>query len=710
MICKYYGLDITFFEMESYCPLSKNGTSLLALSDAAQKIGFTTISGKYALEYLRKVPVPCILHWNQNHFVVLYKVKKDTFYIADPAKGLIKYNVKEFKKHWIYPSNSPTKSIELGIALVLSLNKDFEAHCNPNKFDSKVLRAKIAKYFLKFRQYFTIISIGLGLNSILQLLLPFLTQAIVDKGIHEHSIRIIWLILIGELMIVIGKTISEFIQSWIVVHISTRIHISMIYDFFKKLLKLPMSFFDTRLLGDLMQRMGDYSRIQSFIGGELLGIVISCFSFIILSFVLFLYNLQIFMCFCGGSLLYSLWIALFLSKRKELDYEFFEKQGSNNNVVYQLLSNMQEIKLQSCEKRRVDEWIKVQLSLFKSQVKLLATQQVQDSGSLMINEVKNILITIIAATAVIKGDMSLGEMLAIQYIVGQLQSPVSRLIRLINSIQDVKISFDRINEIDSVEEENHSRPLTINEKASNFTFQINHLSFKYQPSSPKLILNDITFNIPNGRMTAIVGHSGCGKSTLIKLLLGYYRVPHESILINNIDINQLNTEWLRHQCGVILQEGTIFSESIAQNIAIQTEKYYMEDVIRAAKIAEIYDFIMSLPMGFYTKIGRDGLGLSHGQKQRILIARAIYKSPSVIIMDEATNSLDSTTEKNIVSNLHTFLKNKTSIIIAHRLSTIINADQIIVMNAGKVVEIGDHKTLLENRGCYYQLVKNQLYA
>lgn len=711
MICKYYGLEMSFFEMESYCPISKNGVSLLAIAEAAGKLGFSTTSGKYTLEQIRQMPSPCILHWNQNHFVVLYKVTKRYFYIADPAKGLMRYSEKDFINQWMYGASSDGENtINLGIALALSPNGTFRIRRQASDRSLGSLWPRIIGYFTRYKHYFLLLGIGLILNSLLQILMPFLTQAIVDKGINQRNINIIWIILAGELMIVGGMTISSFVQNWIVVHISVRINVTMIYDFFSKLLRLPMSFFDTRLLGDLMQRMGDYGRIQSFLGGEILSVIISLFSFAILSVVLLIYNLPIFIIFCIGSIVYGVWIAVFLSRRKALDYEFFEKQATNNNVTYQLLANMQEIKLQSCEKRRIHEWVGAQMSLFTSQIRLLALQQIQDSGSLLINETKNILITIYAATAVIDGGITLGEMLAIQYIVGQLQSPVSSLLRLINSVQDVKISFDRINDVHSLKDENHDRSNVPDEKFTDFSFEIKNLDFKYHISALDWTLKDINIEIPSGKMTAIVGASGCGKSTLVKLLLAYYRPLGGEILLSGKNLDEINADWLRQKCGVILQDGVIFSESIAQNIAIQREDFNMDEVVKAAKIAEIYDFVKGLPMGFQTRIGNDGLGLSQGQKQRILIARAVYKSPSLVIMDEATNSLDATTEKSIVGNLSKFLQNRTSIVIAHRLSTVKNADNIIVMDNGKIVETGSHDILISKRGHYFNLVKDQLEA
>lgn len=708
MICRHHGLDIPFYEMEKYCPISKNGVSLLGLSDAAQKLGFTSIAGKYTIEQIRKIQSPCILHWNQNHFVVLYRIKRDKFYVADPAKGLMAYKQGDFCGHWIpQVSASCVGTASVGIAMVLTLNKDFCIRYAGGKNDTRILWKKIIRYFTCYRQYFLILGVGLVLNAILQLAMPFFAQSIVDQGIRKNSLTIIGLVLLGEMMIVFGKTISEFVQSWIIVHVSMRINVSMIYDFLSKLLNLPMSFFDSRLLGDLMQRMGDYGRVQSFIGGQLLGLLFSVISFAVLGSILFIYNLSIFAIFILCSIVYGLWILVFLRKRKILDYEFFEKQGHNSNIIYQLLSNMQEIKLQGCEERRKKEWVDAQVGLFRSQVKSMSMQQTQDSGSILINEVRGILITVFAATAVMSNSMTLGEMLAIQYIVGQLNSPVMRLIRLINSIQDVKISLDRINEIDALKNEDEDKQTAI-QKIRHYGYRLDNVCFKYNKSSLKSILSDITLDIPEGKTTAIVGASGSGKTTLIKLLLGYYRTTCGNITLSGMNVNDVDVRWLRKQCGVIMQDGVIFSESIAQNIAVGDENVNMEEVDRAARIAEIHDFIMQLPMGYYTKIGRDGLGISQGQKQRILIARAVYKRPSVIIMDEATNSLDATTEKCIVSNLSKFLQGKTAIIVAHRLSTVMNADQIVVLDKGRIVECGNHATLLHLKGYYYDLIKNQI--
>ena len=537
--------------------------------------------------------------------------------------------------------------------------------------------------------------------------MPFLTQGIVDIGIAHKDVKLIWAILFGELAIVIGKTSSDFIRRWLLLHISMRINISLISDFFIKLLKLPMSFFETKLIGDLLQRMNDHSRVQMFLTNQLLGVMFTFLSFIVFGTVLFIYNKIIFGVFLLSSILYGLWIAHFLNRRKVLDYELFEQQAINKNKTYQFVTSMQEIKLQDCEKRRRWEWEDTQADLFNVQMKSLKLQQTQETGSVFINEIKNIFITVLAATAVINGQITLGTMLAIQYIVGQLNSPVENLMGFVYNLQDVKISLERINEVHQVNNEDSEGKLSTIFKGQK-GISINNIDFKYDPHGVEKTLDDVSFRIPEGKITAIVGASGSGKSTLIKLILGYYPVLNGTIKISNHDIKDYSLKWWRKHCGVVMQDGVIFSESIARNIAISDGNIDKKRLENAASIACIHDFIMSLPLKFDTKIGRDGMGLSLGQRQRILIARAVYKNPDFIFLDEATNSLDSKNEHEIVGNLDRFYKGRTVVIVAHRLSTIKNADQIIVLNHGRVVETGVHASLIEKKGQYYNLIKNQL--
>lgn len=545
------------------------------------------------------------------------------------------------------------------------------------------------------------------LGCLLQLIMPFLTQSIVDIGIKYKDIGFIWLVLLGELMIVIGRTATDFIRRWLLLHISMRINISLVSDFFIKLLKLPMAFFDTKLMGDLLQRIGDHSRVQNFLTGQVLNVVFTFLSFVIFGVVLFIYDKIIFAIFAGGSVCYGLWISSFLRKRKVLDYELFELQAINQNKTYQFITSMQEIKLQDCERRRRWEWEDAQADLFRVQMKSLKLQQTQEAGSIFINEVKNILITVFAATAVINGQITLGTMLAIQYIVGQLNAPVEQFMSFIYSLQDVKISLERINEIHEGknEESTESQVKSFNSEKS---VRIEHVDFKYDPHALKKTLEDVSFNIPEGKVTAIVGASGSGKTTLIKLMLGYYPVMSGSIFIAGRNINEYNLKWWRRHCGVVMQDGVIFSESIARNIAVDDGDIDVARLEQAANIANIHNYVMGLPLKYNTLIGRDGIGLSQGQKQRILIARAVYKNPDFIFLDEATNALDAKNERVIVENLYEFYKGRTVVVVAHRLSTVRNADQIIVVDGGKIVEIGNHSSLIGRRGAYYYLVKNQL--
>ena len=694
--------------LSKLCFATTEGVSLLGINEAANTLGLHTTCARATTSTLSEAPLPCILHWNQNHFVVLYKVKKGKiFYVADPGKGLGTYNLDEFKKHWI---STRTNNEDKGIAMFLETTPAFFTYKIQGEENIKEKRSFrfLFGYVKKYRKYFGQIILGLIVGSLLQLVLPFLTQSIVDVGIKNQNIGFIWLILLGQLMLTISRTAIDFIRRWLLLHISLRINISLVSDFFIKLLKLPMSFFDTKLMGDLMQRMNDHSRVNTFLTQQTFSIVFSLFTFVVFSIVLLFYNWLVFTIFMLGSLIYGGWLALFLRRRKVLDYELFEQQAINNNKTYEFITSMQEIKLQDCEQRRRWEWEDTQADLFGVQMKSLKLQQTQEAGSIFINEVKNIIITVVAATAVIHGQMTLGMMLAVQYIIGQLNSPVEQLMNFFYSLQEVKISLERINEIHRAEDENGKNGLRTSLTDNNKGIDIEHIMFKYDPHALRKTLDDVTIRIPKGKVTAIVGASGSGKTTLVKLMLGYYPVLEGHINIGGTDINTLNKKWWRHQCGVVMQDGVIFSESIARNIAVDDGDIDKERLLKAARIACIHDYVMSLPLKYNTKIGRDGVGLSQGQRQRILIARAVYKNPDYIFLDEATNSLDANNERAIVDNLDTFYRGKTVVIVAHRLSTVRNADQIVVIDHGKVVEMGNHETLTAKRGAYYNLVKNQL--
>lgn len=715
MITKAYGREPNLDIIRKKCALGKEGVSLLGISRAAQSLGFDTIGGKISFENLKSsITFPCILHWNQNHFVVAYKIKvlrnrQTIIYIADPAKGLVHYSEEEFCKHWIC---TQVKGIPNGIILSLTPTGNFYEQAN--EFNTQKNNNRFIflwKHIKSYKRFFLQLILGLILGSLLQLIFPFLTQAIVDIGIGGKDISFVWLILIAEMVLLFSRIAIDFIRSKILLHISTRINISLLSDFFIKLMKLPMRFFDTKLIGDLLQRIEDNRRIEQFLTSSSLNILFSFFTFLVFGGVLIVYDLTIFIIFLLGTLIYAVWVILFLKKRRLLDYKYFEESGKNKSITYQLINGMQEIKLQACEQRKRWEWEDIQADLFKVNLQSLNLQQLQQIGGITINEVKNILISVLAATAVIHGNMTLGMMIAVQYIIGQLNTPVEQLIRLIYSWQDVSISLDRMNEIHtSSNEENAERTQTAYEDAIPFghSIYVNCLSFKYDIYSSKNILSDINLTIPNGKITAIVGASGSGKTTLIKLLLGFYDPLEGSINVDTTNLKGCNLTWWRKQCGAVMQDGFLFSDTIANNIAISDEKPDMERIRHAARVANVAGDIETLPLGYNTMIGQDGQKISQGQRQRILIARVVYKNPNFVFLDEATNALDANNERTITKNLSDFYKGKTVIVVAHRLSTVRDADQIVVIDNGRVVEIGTHEELIAKHDKYYTLVKNQL--
>ena len=706
MVSRHFGASYDMEYIEEFCVPTNRGISLRGISDGARKIGLNPSSARMCMENLSHIPLPCILHWRQNHFVVLYKISGNgrKFHIADPAKGKYTCSEEEMRSNWI---SIRSNGMEKGIGMFFDKTEDFDALAREYKRKAKPVSGLMRRYIRRYRPHLAVVCLGLLLGCVLQLIMPFLTQSIVDVGIRHEDIGFIWLILLGELMIVAGRTATDFIRRWLLLHISMRVNISLVSDFFIKLLRLPMSFFDTKLMGDLLQRIGDHNRVQGFLTGQLLNVVFTLLSFMVLGAVLLIYDPLIFLVFLGGSLLYGGWIALFLGRRKVIDYELFEHQARNQNRTYQFVTSMQEIKLQDCEQRRRWEWEDTQADLFAVQMKSLRLQQTQEAGSIFINEMKNILITVIAATAVIGGSMTLGEMLAVQYIIGQLNSPVEQLMGFVYSLQDVRMSLDRINEVHSGRNEEPDGGMAESfegEKGIHF----DKVSFRYDRHAVKETVDDISLDIPAGKVTAIVGASGSGKTTLIKLMLGYYPVGSGCIRIAGRPIDDYSMRWWRRQCGVVMQDGVIFSESIARNIAVGDGDIDTDRMKEAARIANIHDFVVSLPLGYDTLIGRDGTGLSQGQRQRILIARAVYKNPSFIFLDEATNALDARNERTIVENLADFYRGRTVVVVAHRLSTVRNADCIVVLDGGKIVETGDHDTLVARKGVYFNLVRNQL--
>jgi ATP-binding cassette subfamily B protein len=704
IVAKHYEKSISLQYIRTISETLRSGSSLLGLSNAAEKLGYRSLGVKISIKDLKEAPLPCILHWNNNHYVVLYKIKKSTFYISDPAHGLLKYNQEDFLKHWI--GNNATSETEEGIALLLETTPQFfDAEYDDKE---KTLGFKfLATYLLKYKSFIIQLIIGLLAGSLLQLIFPFLTQSIVDVGIKNQDIHFIYLILFAQLALFIGRTAVEVIRSWILLHLSTRINISLISDFFIKLMSLPIAFFDTRMTGDILQRINDHRRIERILTTSSLNVLFSMVNLVIFGLVLLYYNVSIFGIFIIGSTLYFFWIAIFLKKRKDLDYKRFSQVSQEQSKVIELINGMQEIKLHNAEKQKRWGWEFLQARLFKISIEGLALEQYQSVGSGFINELKNILITVLAAKLVIDGEITLGMMLAITYIVGQLNSPISQLINFVRELQDARISLDRLSEIHNKEDEESDNESKIYEIPHDANFNIDKASFRYI-GSQILVLKDLDLTIPANKITAIVGTSGSGKTTLMKLLLKFYDPVSGAINIGNYDLKNISQNTWRGQCGVVMQEGYIFNDTIANNIAVGDDYVDKKKLAHAVDVANIQEFIETLPLSYNTKIGMEGVGLSTGQKQRILIARAVYKNPDFLFFDEATSALDAHNEKIIMEKLNIFFRDKTVVVIAHRLSTVKNADQIVVLEKGKIIEKGTHKALVDLKGSYYTLVKNQL--
>ncbi|WP_443943539.1 peptidase domain-containing ABC transporter [Pedobacter sp. AW1-32] len=703
MIAKHYGKNFSLQRLRDISGINREGVSLLGISEAAEKIGFRTNGMKITPRLLSEIDLPVILHWNQNHFVVLYRIARGNFYIADPAKGLIIYSEKEFLRHW---ASTIQENNREGIVLTIETTPRFYLHDGDR--ENGLNLSYLLSYLRNYKQLIFQLFVGLAVGSLLQLILPFLTQSIVDTGINTRNLNFIYVIVIAQTMLFVGRLFVEFIRSWILLHISTRINISILTDFIIKLMRLPMGFFDTKMTGDILQRMQDQNRIQSFLTGSTLNVVFSLFNLVVFAFVLAWYNLTIFLIFLISSILYTIWTILFLSKRRTLDFKRFDMSSKNQSAVVQLITGMQEIKLNNSEQQKRWEWESVQAGLFRFSIKSLSLTQIQQTGTFFINEGKNILITFIVAKAVIDGDLTLGAMMAIQSIVGQLNSPIEQLLGFLQQLQDAKISLERLNEIHQLEDEEPVDRVFANELPNDRSISIHNLTFTYPGAGNEAVLSNINLTIPEGKTTAIVGMSGSGKTTILKLLLRFYEAQKGDLKIGPVQLRQIGYRFWRGKCGTVMQDGFIFSDSIAKNIAVGDDYPNSIKLRHAITVANINEFIDSLPLGLHTKIGAAGNGISQGQKQRILIARAVYKDPEYIFFDEATNALDANNEKIIMENLENFFKGRTVIVVAHRLSTVRNADNIIVLNKGKVTEQGTHLELTKKRGEYYLLVQNQL--
>ena len=723
MISKYYGKHYNTNTLKNSSGFGKEGVSLLGLSKAAENIGFRSRGVQITYTQLsEQVILPCILHWKQNHFVVLFSIKKGwgnsmKIKVADPASGILTYTKDEFLNNWVANLNSAGD--HSGIALLLEPTPEF--YINEAEKENKYKWGRVFQYLKQSKFQVFQIFIALLVTSVLQIIFPFLTQSIVDTGINTQNLQFITIVLIAQLMLVFSRTIVDFIRSRILLNVSININFSLISDFWIKLTRLPISYFDSYHTGDTLQRLGDTKSIETFLTGSALNTIFSLLNFVILSIVLIRYNLQLFIIFAIGGFFYFLWVRFFLGFRRKINYQSFHFASKENTASLQMIQGMQELKLNNAENIKRWEWENIQASIFKLSFKNLSYSQLQQAGALFINEGKNVFITFWVANLVLKGELSLGAMLAIQYIIGQLNSPIEQFIGFIQSAQDAKISLERLDEIyDLPEEESktNSKEVGLEYLPESKSIHFSNITFSYPGSNNSIVLDNICMDIPEGRTTAIVGISGSGKTTLLKLLLKFYEdytgdihvgsTPETNFTAKGLNFKYISPSFWRSQCGAVLQEGFIFNDSIARNIAVGYDQPDLDRLVYSCKIANILSFIESLPNGFNTKIGTDGIGISQGQKQRLLIARTVYKDPQYLFLDEATNALDANNEKAIVENLQQFLKGRTVVVVAHRLSTVKNADNIIVLQSGKIVEQGTHNDLSILRGKYYELVKNQL--
>ena len=710
IIAKYYGKNFSLQSLRDKCHINREGVSLLGISDAAEKIGFRTIGVKINFEQLcNEASLPCIVHWNQCHFVVVYKVEKkknETYiYISDPASGLLKYKKKQFLKCWAQTISESTDDKSIGIALLLEPTQKFSEQ---NDEDIRLNFKNLLKYLIPYRRFVVQLFLAMLTGSIISLMMPFLTQSVIDVGIGTSDLNFVIVILIAQVVLVLGQMANELIRSWLMLHMTTRISISLISDFLAKLMKLPISFYDSKMVGDIMQRIGDHSRIQSFLTGSLLSIMMAAVTFGVYAVVMGGYNIEILGIFILGSGFYIVWIILFMRKRRKLDYMRFQEASANQSSIVQLITGMQDIKLNGCERQKRWEWERIQARLFNVSVKGLVIGQTQQIGGTFIDQTKNVFISFLAASAVINGDMTLGMMTAMQYIIGQLNAPISQFISFIQEAQDAKISLERLNEIQDQKDEEEKDRDYICEILDGSDIEFKDVVFQYNGPHSEKVLDNINVKIPYNKVTAIVGASGSGKTTMLKMMLGFYEPISGEVLLGGYRISDYSPTVWRKECGIVMQEGFIFSDTISNNIGVSDETPDMVKVKKAVKIANIDDFINGLPLRYNTEIGAEGNGISTGQRQMLLIARDAYRNARYLFFDEATNSLDANNEKVIMENLNKLFKNKTVVIVAHRLSTVKNADNIIVLNKGKVVEQGTHKELTQVQGYYYNLVKNQL--
>jgi ATP-binding cassette subfamily B protein len=701
IIAKYYGKDVDADELRRLSSTTRNGSSFLGLSKAAEKIGFKSVGIKLPFNRLLKdITFPCIAHWNQSHYLVIYKVKNKKVYVSDPAHRLIMLEESEFLTGWADENNT-------GLLLLLEPSRDFV----PAKDTSEKTRSGagwgfVHRYLYQHRKQAAFLVACMIAASLLQLIFPFLTQNIIDVGIKKKDIHFIYLILFAQLMVFAGRTTVDIIRTQLLVRLGNAINVALVSEFFAKLMRLPISFFDVKMTGDILQRINDHKRIETFLTTSSLNTLFSVFNLLIFGSILWIYNWKVFSLFAIGSAFYFIWVLFFLKKRADIDYRMFQQLAKNQSKELELINGMQEVKLNNAEQYKLSQWNKLQIKLFEVTRKSFTVSQIQNSGAAFINELKNIFITVLSASLVLNNQLTLGMMLSISYIIGQLNLPVLDLVNFIQRWQDAKLSLERIGEIHNRADEETA--ISNNLIIRDSSISIRNVTFKYDNFQDRNTLDDLSVEIPSKKITAIVGTSGSGKTTLLKLLLKFYEPVSGSIFVDKEDLLHLKASKWRSNIGVVMQEGFIFSDTIANNIAVGEQMVDKERLEKAAFIANIREFVESLPLGFNTRIGNEGTGLSTGQKQRILIARAVYKDPAFLFFDEATSALDANNEKIIMNNLNMFFKGRTVVIIAHRLSTVKNADQILVLDKGKVIETGTHEKLTSQKGTYYELVKDQL--
>lgn len=703
MIARHFGRFYSLEYLRELTYLGKQGVTMLGISDAAEHIGLQSLAVKTTFDRLaRDIPMPCVAHWNQEHFVVIHRVSKTHVWIADPAAGKFKLSKEEFLENWVSDLESGE---QLGVLLLLETTPEFFER--DGEKTNKAGWGYVYAYFKKYRRLIFQIVAGLLLGSVIQLLIPFFIKALVDVGINRVDFTFVGLIILAQFILFFTQAFVDFIRSSILLHVGVRVNISLISDFLIKLTKLPLKFFDTKMTGDLMQRIADHERVQRFFTSTTLLSIFSFFNFIVFGIILLYWHWLVFSIFFAGTALYILWIWRFQKMRRDLDYKRFDQSAENQGNLIELINGMQEIRLHNAEKQKRWAWERIQAKLFRTGLNSLRIDQLQRSGAAFINESKNLVITFIVAAAVITGSMSLGMLVAIQYIIGQLNGPLNQLVEFMRSLQEAKISLERMNEIHTKEnEENVEEKITLLPEYGDLFLE--NVTFQYSGPHSPTVLRDISLRIPKGKTTAIVGTSGSGKTTILKLLLNIYEPTEGAVRLGDISLANLQNRLWRSKCGVVMQEGYIFYDTIARNIALGEEIIDKRKLLRAVKVANIQSFIESLPLGYNTKIGHEGLGLSQGQKQRMLIARAVYKNPEYIFFDEATTALDAYNEMLIMENLEEFFRKRTVVIVAHRLSTVMNADNIVVLEAGEIVEQGSHEELTYLRGAYYHLIRNQL--